>query len=419
MRKELVSLVLVLLTITAAHSFAENWPQWRGPNQDGAAPGNGPYPVQWGEEENISWKVELPGWGTSTPAIRDKRIFVTGVEESKNVLVCLDRGGTKRWQVAFGPSSASRNRKAGSANPSPITDDKYVYAYYRSGDLACVDVEGKIVWQTNLQEEHGRDRLNWDLGTSPVLTKRFVVVAVMHQGPSFLLALDKKTGEQAWKHDRDLGAPAESRDSYTTPLVLEENGQETLVVLGADHVTAHSAQTGEELWRFGGLNPEGRRNYRQIASPVATDDMIITPYARGRSLTSIRRGGRGDVSDSHQAWVANDAAPDVPTPVVHDGRVYLCGDRGDVNCLDLESGEQIWTERLPRNRYVYSSSPVIADGRLYATREDGTTFVLKLGDKPALVATNALRENTYATPVFVDRQVFVRTSNYLFCIENK
>ena len=141
--------------------------------------------------------------------------------------------------------------------------------------------------------------------------------------------------------------------------------------------------------------------------------VVFAPLTRGR------RGGRGDVSESHRAWVAYNAAADVPTPVVHDGRIYVCGDRGDVSCLDLESGEQIWSERLPRNRYVYSSSPVIADERLYATREDGTTFVLTLGDKPELVATNVLRENTYATPVFVNRQVFLRTSEYLFCIENK
>jgi outer membrane protein assembly factor BamB len=238
----------------------------------------------------------------------------------------------------------------------------------------------------------------------------------MHQGPSYLLALDRKTGEQAWKQTRDLGAPAESRDSYTTPLVLTENGREILVVLGADHVTAHRADTGAELWRFGGLNPQGRQNFRQIASPTATDDLIIAPYGRGETFTAIRRGGDGDVSTTHRAWVSYDASVDVPSPLAYEGRVYVCGDRGDVTCLALESGQQLWQERLPRSRHVYSASPVLADGKLHLTREDGTTFVLRLGDKPELIATNALRENTYATPVFVDGRVYLRTSDYLFCI---
>ena len=215
-----------------------------------------------------------------------------------------------------------------------------------------------------------------------------------------------------------MGVPAESRDSYTTPLVLEENAKQTLVVLGADHVTAHNAETGEELWRYGGLNPQRRRNYRQIASAIATESHIIAPYERGGSLTAIQRGGSGDVSDSHRKWIAKGSAGDVPSQVANDGIVYLCADRGDVTCLELSTGEEVWNERLPRNRYPYSSSQIIANGMLYATREDGTTFVLKLGEKPELVATNVLKENTYATPVFVDGRIFIRTSDYLFCVEN-
>ncbi len=404
---------LLLCLATVVH--AENWPQWRGPNQDGVVLSKG-YPTSWSEDTGTVWKVKLPGWGTSTPAIWEDHIFVTGEEDSKNVLICLDRKGQKQWQVAFGPSAGNRNSKASGANPSPITDGTYVYVYFRSGDLACVDFVGHVVWQMNVQETHGPDRLNWDLGTSPVLTTNNVVIAVMHQGPSYLLALDRRTGEQVWKQERDLGAPAESRDSYTTPLVLDEGGQEALVVLGADHVTANNADTGAEIWRFGGLNPEGRRNFRQIASPVATEEFIIAPYARGETLVAIRRGGKGDITATHQAWIVYNLAGDVPTPVAHDGNLYLCGDRGDVACLEVATGKELWKERLPRNRYPYSASPILAGGNLYLTREDGTTFVLRVGDTSELIATNVLRENTYATPAFVDGRVILRTSDYLFCI---
>lgn len=402
----------IAVTLT---SHAGDWTQWRGPLQTGVALGTG-FPVEWGEEQNIVWKVKVSGWGTSTPAILGGSIFVTGEEEGNNALYCLDQAGQTVWKSTFGKYAGNRNRKASGANPSPLTDGKHVYVYYRSGDLACVDLNGQTVWHVNLQQEYGPDSLNWDLGTSPVLTKEHVVVAVMHQAPSYLVALSRQTGDVAWKQDRDLGAPRESRDSYTTPVVLEQDGRETLVVLGADHVTIHNAADGREVARAGGLNPDREGNFRQIASPAVLDGIIVAPYARGRTLTAIRLGGAGDVTQSHVAWSRSGPYPDVPTPAVLDGRVYLCGDRGDVSCLDIRTGEPLWIERLPRTNAVFSASPIIAEGRLYATNENGTTFVLQLGDQPRLIATNALRENTYATPAFVDGKVYLRTSEYLFCI---
>jgi len=409
---------LAILMFLSVPVHSENWTQWRGAGLSGVVAGSG-YPITWSEQENIVWKVTLPGWGTSSPAIWDQRIFVTCEDDEKNALICLDRDGQETWKVAFGPVAQSKNRKASGANPSPVTDGAHVYAYFKSGDLACVDFNGKTTWSVNLQEKYGPDRLNWDLGTSPVLTKDFVVVAVMHQGPSYLVALDKQTGQVAWKQDRELGAPAESRDSYSTPLVIDENRRQLLVVLGADHVTAHDAATGREVWRVGGLNQSQQRNFRSIASPIVVGDLIIAPYARGQSLTAIRLGGQGDVTKTHVAWTIENASADVPTPVAYEGKVYVCGDRGDITCIDIQSSKELWTEELPRNRYPYSTSPVIAGDKLYATREDGTTYVLQLGDKPELVGTNSLRENTYATPAFVDGQVFLRTSDFLFCLGKK
>ena len=406
---------MIVMSATAS-LLGDNWGQWRGPSQSGVAPGSN-YPTEWGEEKNVVWKVELPGWGTSTPAVWEEWIFLTSTgDENNNLLICLNRDGQKQWQVAIGTSAGNLNRKASGANPSAVTDGKHVYAYYRSGDLAAVDFAGKIVWSTNLQERYGPDQHQWDLGTSPVLTDDSVVIAVMHQGASYVVAVDKATGQERWKRSRDLGAPAESRDSYTTPLLVEESGRPTIVVLGADHVTAHDAGTGDEVWRFGHLNPEGRRNWRQIASPVASGELIVVPYGRGNTLTAIRRGGSGDVSTSHKAWVG-DSSGDVPSPIFHEGRIYFCSDRGDkVKCVRSADGKEMWTLKLPTNRYQISASPVLADGHLYITREDGTTFVVAIGDTPELIATNVLRENTYASPVFVDGRIFLRTSNLLFCL---
>ncbi len=407
----------VLLAINVAS--AGNWPTWRGPQGNNVVRGTD-FPTSWGETENIAWKVKLPGWGTSTPAIWGDRVFVTCADEdnNKNALLCLDRKGNQLWRADFGDMVQSRNRKAGGANPSPVTDGAHVFAYYKSGDLACVDFEGKTIWKKNLQDEYGRDRLNWDLGTSPILTKDFVIVAVMHAGPSYVVALEKQSGDVAWKQDRDLGAPGEARDSYSTPILITKDEQECVTVLGADHVTTYSAADGNELWRVSGLNPDQRFNFRSIASPVASDEIVFAPYARGATLTAIRWPEARDTK-AEVIWAIRGTSADVPCPIAYDGKVYVCGDRGDVSCIDAESGDVIWEERLPRNRYPYSASPVIAGGKLYATREDGTTFVLELGDPPKLAATNVLRENTYATPAFVDGQIFLRTSDYLFCISER
>jgi outer membrane protein assembly factor BamB len=414
---------VTLTTLFAAGALAENWPQWRGPHAKGVASGTG-YPIRWSESENIAWKIALPGRGASTPAVWEDSIFLTcGGGEGENLLLCFDRGGKKRWQLPLGEERPGKQYKGTGSNPSPITDGKVVYAYFKSGDLACVDFEGQVVWQKNVQRMFGNDRLLWDLGTSPVLTKDNVVVACVHRGPSYLAAFDRESGELAWKADRNVEAPGESNDSYTTPVVVTKGSQETIVTLGADHVTAHDAASGKELWRVGDLNPDHIGNFRSISSPVLAGELIIAPYARGASLTAIRLGGSGDVTDSHVTWFGPQSA-DVPTPVFHAGKVYICcdgrGNRGEVVCLDAQTGQTLWSQRLEsRGRVTFTSSPVLADGYLYVTREDGTTFVLDVSKEGNIVATNELAgEFTVATPVFVDGHVLLRTEESLYCIGN-
>jgi hypothetical protein len=223
-------------------------------------------------------------------------------------------------QIVGREARAGKHKKATGANSSPVTDGECVWVYFKSGELACLDLAtGAERWRVNLQERFGEDTLWWDLGTSPVLTAKAVVVAVMQTGPSYLAAFDRVTGELRWKHDRDVPAPEEAAQSYSTPLVTAGDSTrgepaELLVVLGADHVTAHDAANGTELWRVGGLNPEANGFFRSIASPVLAGDLVIAPYARGGTITAIRRGGSGDVTGSHLAWVRRDIGADVPTP---------------------------------------------------------------------------------------------------------
>jgi outer membrane protein assembly factor BamB len=239
----------------------------------------------------------------------------------------------------------------------------------------------------------------------------------MHSGPSYVVAYNKETGKQAWKADRDLGAPSEAAQSYSTPVVLSDKGQEIIVVLGADHVTAHDAASGNELWRVGGLNPTGQQFFRSIASPVIIDGMVIAPYARGATLTGIRLGGSGDVTKTHVAWTKDKLGADVPSPAAVDGKVYVCHDRGALACLNAKTGEIVWSGQPAKNRGDFSASPVIADGKIYVTREDGKTFVLEQGSEFKVLAENDLDgELVVATPVFVDGRILIRTIGHLYCI---
>ena len=417
----------LLIAAGGVAAAEENWPNWRGPRQDGVAAGSG-YVTSWrgGDPgKHVCWRVRLPGFGASTPAVWNDSVVLTCGIDGKDAVICFDRAGQERWRRELAAERPGKHKKATGSNPSPVTDGRHVWVYFKSGELACLNLaDGGLVWRTNLQERFGEDTLWWDLGTSPVLTDKAVVVAVMQSGPSYLVAFERATGKLLWKQDRMLAAPEEAAQSYTTPLVLAGDAAkgepaEMLIVLGADHVTAHDAADGRELWRVGGLNPEQNGYFRSIASPVAVADLIIAPYARGGTLTAIRRGGSGDVTGSHVAWVRKDLGADVPTPAAVDDRVVICTDKGRVACLAAATGETLWEETMPKNRHAYSASPVIVDGRVILTREDGTSWVLSLPDggaAPEIIGQAALDEMTVATPVCVDGRIYLRTHDSLWCL---
>ena len=414
MLRPVFALLLALVVVTSAQ--AENWPSWRGPQANGVAAGKS-YPTKWSKTENVAWKISLPGKGASTPIIWEDKIVVTCGLDGKNGVICLDREGKKLWQQTVGSEKGGKHKKATGSNSSPITDGEHIFAYFKSGDLACLDFAGKILWQHNVQKEFGEDTLWWDLGTSPVLTKDCVVVTVMHSGPSYLVGFDKQTGEQKWKADRNLDAPSEAAQSYSTPVVLNDQGQELIVVLGADHVTGHAANSGKELWRVGGLNPTKHQYFRSVASPAITDGVVVAPYARGATITAVKLGGSGDVTKTHVPWTRDNLGADVPTPAAVAGKAYVCTDKGEVSCLDVQTGKTLWTGALEKNRNAFSASPILAGGNIYLIREDGKTFVVAQGDAFKIVAENELDgEFVVASPVFADGRIYLRTLESLYCI---
>jgi outer membrane protein assembly factor BamB len=401
----------------------ENWPQWRGPLGTGVA-ADGDYPVKFSADEGLGWKVKLPGAGMSTPAVWGEKIFVTCPIDDQDGVICLDVSGTELWRRQLGRQRENKRAEISSgSNPSPVTDGEFVVAYYKSGTLACLDVSGQEKWKMNLQERYGRDTLWWDLGTSPVLVGGRAVVAVMQEGPSYLMAVDLKSGDVAWKTERQYQTEQESDQAYTTPQVVNSDGKDVIVTWGADHLTGHDAASGKLLWESGGFNPENRGMWRVIASATASYGIAVVPYGRGEYLAGIRIGGEGDVTKSNRVWEKeNGAGTDVPSPVVNDGKVYLLSDgrrnNGRITCRDLKTGDEVWSAQLPRRRNSYYASPVLAGDKLYCAHQNGTVFVGRVSpDGFELLAENEMGETIIATPVPIRGGLLIRGEENLFWIK--
>lgn len=412
----LATLVLLSAACHAAERPTANWAQWRGPDFAGSAP-SGTYPVEWSDGHNLAWKVELPGRGCSTPIVWQQQIIVTAPIGGNDGVASFDATGKSLWQTALGPQRPGKNRRASGCNPSPVTDGKSIFVYYKSGTLAALDLGGNVLWKADLQQVFGEDQLWWDIGTSPVLTEQYVIGTVMHGGESGLVAFDKPTGNMAWKADRNYRCPMENDNGYSTPLVIERGGRQVILTWGADHVTAHGAADGALLWSCGGFNPDRTSFWPSVASPVVAGEVLVVAYGRGSFLAGVRLGGSDDVTSTHRLWTREQLGAFVPTPAVHDGKIYLLGDRGAITCLDPKSGKTLWADALPRHRSNYYASPVIAGGKLYAAREDGVVFVARITGGFEVLAENPMGEQMIASPVPVSNRLLLRGERHLFCVQ--
>jgi outer membrane protein assembly factor BamB len=412
--------IILILTLFAAGEQlalgADNWPQWRGPAGTGVA-ADGEYPTEFSAEEGLAWKVALPGLGASTPAVWGNQIFVTCGIDGKDGVVCYGMDGREQWRKTFGKEREGKHAKGTGSNPSPVTNGQHLVVYYKSGTVACLDLRGNIKWDENLQKAYGKDTLWHDLGTSPVLAGGRAIVAVVQEGPSYLVALDLSNGKVAWKTEREYDNPQEADQAYTTPQVVQIEGKDIVVTWGADHLTGHDATTGKLLWECGGFNPKNEGYWRVIASATIGDGIAVVPWGRGKFLTGVRVGGKGDITKSNTLWQKDGLGADVPTAVVRNGKAYLLTDAGRIACLDLKSGNELWTFDLPKNRNKYYASPVLAGETLYCTREDGVVYVGQVSDEGyQQLAENNMGQRLIATPVPVRDSLLVRGDTDLFRI---
>lgn len=417
-------LAAILLTVTTAAAAPtdqpapDNWPRGRGPGDDG---GNdrGTYPATWGAKAGVLWTADLPGKGCSTPIVWDRRIYLTAAAGGQDAVLAFDWAGKPLWQTKVGPERPGKNKNGSGSNPSLITDGRGVFAYFKSGALAALDLDGTVRWKSNLQQQYGKDTLYWDIGTSPVLTDKDVVIAVMQSGGSYLAAFDKATGDLHWKVARQYETPVEGDHSYATPIAFRQGEKEALLVWGAEHLTAHDAADGSVLWSCGGFNPKRHGNWPAVASPVIVGDTIVVPYGRGSELTGVRLDPKasGDITATHVAWRRTDTGTFCPTPAAYKGRVYLLRDRGEVECVDPADGKTLWKGQLLKGNGSYYSSPAVADGKLYAAREDGMVYVARVEGGPfEVLGQNDLGERTIACPVPVAGRLLLRGERHLYCV---
>lgn len=423
MRRKL-SLALALTVLSCIVSLvvvsAENWPQWRGPNLNGVSNEKN-LPVKWSQEENITWKLPMTDRSGSTPIIWDNYIFLNVADGTKTAgtlsFWVVDRTkGTILWKKPLGAGDHMM-RKQNMSSPSPVTDGKNVWVLTGMGVLKAFDFKGSELWTRDIQKDYGKFGLNWGFASSPLLHEDALYLPVLHgmrtDDPSYLLKIDKKTGKTIWRVERPTPAITESPDAYITPALLKNGNSLEIILSGGDCVTGHDPATGKELWRAYGLNPQNIPFNRIVNSPIVFDGLIYAG-SRGNPYMALRAGGRGDISESHVAWKFTNG-PDVPTPVTDGKYFYLVRDNGTLFCLDAKTGKEIYgNQRLKPG--TYSSSPVLADGRIYATNEEGFTIVVKAGPQFEILAENSLGDYCLSSPAISDGQIFLRTSGYLYCI---
>jgi outer membrane protein assembly factor BamB len=415
-------------------SRSQHWHQWRGPAANGVAP-NGDPPVTWSESENILWKVPIDGRGSSTPIIWGDKIFLVTAIDSKQVdaslpapedqperpfgitypntvhqyvVLCLDRAtGTELWRRVSAERIPNEGHHGDNsfASSSPTTDGKRLYVWFGSAGLFCYDLEGKPLWSRNFGDV--QTRLSFGEGSSPVVHDDKVIVTRDHEGQSYIVVVDAKTGETLWRADRD------EPSGWSTPVVVFHNGKHQLITNGKVRVRSYDLDVGSLIWECGG------QVSNVTPSPVLTGDSVLCMSGyRGSALYAIPLTATGDITDTDAIkWSRDRSTPYVPSPLLYDGLLYFNGSNSAViSCLDAESGEVlIEPSRMPGIRALYAS-PVGAAGRVYFAGRRGTTLVISRGDQFNVIAENKLNEGTDASPAIVGGQLFLRGKSHLYCI---
>jgi outer membrane protein assembly factor BamB len=425
LRSCIISLAALLILPLALH--AENWPQWRGANHDGISQEKG-LPTKFSPTEGIAWRLPLPGPAGATPVVWGKQIFLTSVDKANGdlLLLCVGTDGKEQWREKISEGNKDvRGDEGNSASPSPSTDGKHVWCFMANGELACYTVEGKKVWQFNIQERYGKLKIQFGMTSTPLLDGDTLYLQLIHgEGnpktrEAKVVALEKTTGKEVWAVDRPSEARDENEHSYASPTLYRDKEREFLLTHGADYIVAHDLKDGHELWRSGNLNPPGKYEptLRFVASPVAVPGLIIVPSAKNYPVLALKPNGKGDITDDATmlAWKLDSGTPDVPSPLIVGDYVYLCRENGNLVCLDRQTGEKKYEKPTTRDRH--RASPVYADGHIYTCARNGIITVAKAGPEFEIVSQNNMKESISSSPAISNGRIYIRTFDALYAVE--
>lgn len=432
-------LSFVWLTISCPLQ-AENWPAWRGPAYNGVT-SEKDLPTEWeatedGQTKNIVWQCDLPEYGRNTPVIWGDAIFLTSQQDEQLLLLKINKQtGQIEWTREVGRGKTENSDPVGKsgegrrsqlfhteqnmASPSCATDGEVVVVHFGNGDLAVYDFEGRQLWKLNMQEKYGPFTIWWGHANSPVLCDDYVIAMAIQDAcrdlpgepsESYVVAFDRKTGEERWRTLRVTEADQEFGDSYCTPVVRRLEGRTELLVLGGEILDAYDLETGHREWFFPGFVGN-----RPVTGPIVLGDMIYVTHGKKGPMVALKLKGSGQQSEEDQAlWTISKGTADSSWPVIVGNLLFYVADTGIAHCVDIGSGEVLWKERLAGSPHRAS---VVTDGKnVYFTGTKGVTTVVRASDQFEVVAENQVDDVLYSAPIPSDGRLFLRGQKRLYCI---
>lgn len=406
-------------------SVAENWPQWRGGRHDGVS-AEREVPVQWSRQENVRWRLPLPGPAGSTPVVWEDRIFLTTVEEKGDLLLmCIGTDGKPQWQQVLDTGNRSvRGDEGNSASNSPVTDGEHVWAMVATGEIGCYTLAGEEQWKFNVAERYGELNIQFGMTSTPLLDDGRLYLQLIHGDGSDstvearVVCLEAKSGREIWSQRRVTGATDENEHSYASPVLYHDAQRKYLITHGGDYTIAYRLEDGGEIWRYG-LNPHTDSYHptrRFVASPVTGEGMVVIPSAKNGPVVALAGGVQGEIPERGDGvlWRLDRGTPDVPSPLIHDKLVYLCRENGVLACVDAGTGKILYENRLYSDRY--RASPVYANHHVYLTARSGIVSVVRAGREFELVAENNMQEAISSSPVVAGGRLYLRTFDALYAI---
>ncbi|MDA0833185.1 MAG: PQQ-binding-like beta-propeller repeat protein [Planctomycetota bacterium] len=405
------SFAIALSTACAMACAGDRWPEFRGPTADGHTDITG-LPVEFSETKNVLWKTPIHDRGLSSPVIWDNQIWLTtATEDGKKLFaMCVDLPSGKILHdiTVFEIDEPAYSHPYNSyASATPALAEGKLFVHYGSAGTACLDTAtGKTVWsRTDLPCNHFRGH-----GSSPALYKNLLIIHFDGYDFQYVVALDQVTGETVWKKDRDIDYGTDNGDfkkSYGTPTLIEVDGEMQLISVATTAMIAYDPETGEELYhvKHGGFNTAAR--------PVFGRGKIFINMEAGKRLLAIEPGGAGDLTETNIVWNYEKSTPTRPSQIVYDKWLFMVSDIGVATCLDADSGEMIWTERIGG---PHCASPIVSEGRLYFFDETGKSTVIEAGPKFKLLAENQLAEGVFGSPAVAEQSLIVRGLTHLYRI---